>query len=110
MVATVPASFEWRQVVLCNHIQVLNHEIRWHMNIKACQGVNNGQCFLFSLSLSLSLSLSPPYSDVWSLGVILFMLISGHSPFAYGGAGETLTRIMDGKYQVPTHVSDLCKQ
>jgi hypothetical protein len=49
------------------------------------------------------------YADVWSLGVILYMLIVGRSPFSYGNPSETLTNIMDGKYEIPTHVSDQCR-
>ena len=51
----------------------------------------------------------PMYADVWSLGVILYMLIVGRSPFSYGNPSETLTNIMDGKYEIPTHVSDQCR-
>lgn len=38
------------------------------------------------------------------------MLITGRSPFAYGGAGEILARIMDGKYHCPPHVSEKCRK
>ncbi|TSK34847.1 SNF-related serine/threonine-protein kinase [Bagarius yarrelli] len=50
-----------------------------------------------------------PAVDIWSLGVILFMLVCGQPPFQEANDSETLTMIMDCKYTVPTHVSNACK-
>lgn len=38
------------------------------------------------------------------------MLIVGRSPFASGGANETLAHIMDGKYSLPPTVSECCRR
>ncbi|KAJ7991685.1 hypothetical protein DPEC_G00286450 [Dallia pectoralis] len=50
-----------------------------------------------------------PAVDIWSLGVILFMLVCGHPPFQEANDSETLTMIMDCKYTVPPHISADCK-
>ncbi|KAM9724575.1 SNF-related serine/threonine-protein kinase isoform 1-T2 [Menidia menidia] len=50
-----------------------------------------------------------PAVDIWSLGVILFMLVSGQPPFQEANDSETLTMIMDCKYTVPARVSSDCK-
>ncbi|XP_065522265.1 SNF-related serine/threonine-protein kinase isoform X2 [Lathamus discolor] len=47
--------------------------------------------------------------NIWSLGVILFMLVCGQPPFQEANDSETLTMIMDCKYTVPPHVSKECK-
>nr|XP_020653585.1 SNF-related serine/threonine-protein kinase-like [Pogona vitticeps]XP_020653586.1 SNF-related serine/threonine-protein kinase-like [Pogona vitticeps] len=49
-----------------------------------------------------------PAVDVWSLGVILYMLVCGQPPFQEANDSETLTMILDCRYVVPPHVSSPC--
>lgn len=50
-----------------------------------------------------------PAVDIWSLGVILYMLVCGHPPFQETNDSETLIMIMDCRYTVPNHISAQCK-
>ncbi|XP_066467134.1 SNF-related serine/threonine-protein kinase-like [Tiliqua scincoides] len=49
-----------------------------------------------------------PPTDIWSLGVILYMLVCGQPPFQEANDSETLTMILDCRYIIPPHVSSQC--
>uniref|UniRef100_A0AAV2KYW5 non-specific serine/threonine protein kinase n=1 Tax=Knipowitschia caucasica TaxID=637954 RepID=A0AAV2KYW5_KNICA len=51
-----------------------------------------------------------PAVDIWSLGVILYMLVCGVPPFHETNDSETLVMILDCRYRVPDHVSVHCRQ
>ncbi|XP_061392038.1 SNF-related serine/threonine-protein kinase [Musca vetustissima] len=55
-------------------------------------------------------SYDAPAVDIWSLGVILYMLVCGQPPFEKANDSETLTMIMDCKYSVPPQVSRSCRK
>ncbi|XP_030373831.1 SNF-related serine/threonine-protein kinase [Scaptodrosophila lebanonensis] len=54
-------------------------------------------------------SYDAPAVDIWSLGVILYMLVCGQPPFEKANDSETLTMIMDCKYTVPAHITQACR-
>ncbi|XP_040893639.1 SNF related kinase b isoform X2 [Toxotes jaculatrix] len=50
-----------------------------------------------------------PAVDIWSLGVILYMLVCGVPPFQETNDSETLVMILDCRYSIPEHVSGDCR-
>jgi len=50
-----------------------------------------------------------PAIDIWSLGVILFMLVTGRAPFQEANDSETVMMILDCSFKLPTQISPECQ-
>lgn len=80
-----------------------------------CWGEGGGHIFdnirlIWDCIVKKKLSIKLFLSDIWSLGVILFMLVCGRAPFFEANDSETLINIMDVRYQVSDHVSPACQK
>lgn len=50
-------------------------------------------------------SYSPLQADLWSCGIILFAMLSGHLPFCDADTHTLFKKILACSYKVPSHIS-----
>jgi serine/threonine protein kinase len=57
----------------------------------------------------LSDSISGTFTDLWSLGVIIYQMLAGKTPWTKGAELVVFEQICNCKYTFPDHFSDSAK-
>ena len=49
-----------------------------------------------------------PSVDIWALGVLLYFMVTGTMPFKGSTVAALKKSILDGRFELPGHLSDDC--
>ena len=49
-----------------------------------------------------------PSVDIWALGVLLYFMVTGTMPFKGSTVAALKKSILDGRFELPIHLSDDC--